>query len=161
MKQLWAPWRIDYILSPKEEGCIFCTIQESADDAENLILYRGVSSYIVMNKYPYNVGHVMVIPYRHIHDVADITRDEYQEMWELQTLCVRILGVSLGAEGFNIGMNLGTVAGAGIEAHLHMHIVPRWSNDASFLSVLADVRIIPEHLRITYAKLLEAIEEII
>lgn len=159
MKQVWAPWRIDYILSPKGEECVFCTIQKEANDEDNLVLYRGKFVYIVMNKYPYNTGHLLVVPYRHVHDVLDITPEESQEMWELQNLCVTIVRIALDAQGCNIGINLGSVAGAGIADHLHLHIVPRWANDSSFLPVLADVRVIPEHLRVTYQKLLKAIEE--
>lgn len=158
MQQLWAPWRLDYILSNKQEGCVFCSISQSDEDVENCILYRGKYAYIVMNKYPYNTGHLMVIPYRHIPDILDIDQEEQLELWELQNLCATILRKALYAEGINIGMNLGVVAGAGIEAHLHIHVVPRWTNDASFLAVLADVRIIPEHLRVTYQKLLECIQ---
>ena len=162
MKQLWAPWRIDYILSAKESKCIFCSIQENKEnDEENLVLYRGEFTYIVMNKYPYNSGHLLIIPYRHIHDVLEVNPQEYQEIWYMQNLSVQILRKGLNAQGCNIGINLGSVAGAGIESHLHIHVVPRWANDSSFLPVLADVRVIPEHLRSTYQKLLQAIKEAI
>ncbi|MGL4722036.1 MAG: HIT family protein [Desulfovibrionaceae bacterium] len=155
MEYLWAPWRMDYILRPKEGNeCIFCVSQEEMkDDEDRLILYKGNYAFIIMNKYPYNCGHIMVVPYKHTANILDITEKEYMEIYSLQRKSVQVLEKIVKPSGFNIGLNIGEIAGSGIKEHLHFHIVPRWVGDSSFLAVLADTRTVPEHIRETYIKL--------
>lgn len=160
MRQLWAPWRLAYIQGQSEccaEGCIFCVRDIAGEDGERLILYRGEHAFIVMNKYPYSNGHLMVAPYRHTTDIASLSSEEALEMHRLLVLAQEVLQQEVAAQGFNIGMNLGQIAGAGIADHLHMHIVPRWSGDTNFMPVFADVRIIPQHLEATYELLLKTL----
>ncbi|MDH5816141.1 MAG: HIT domain-containing protein [Candidatus Nezhaarchaeota archaeon] len=150
---LWAPWRIKYIESPRTETCIFCIGEEVAKDRENLVVYRGVKSFIIMNKYPYNTGHLMVAPYRHVGDILDLMEDELLDLVRNVNLSVRLLRETLKPEGFNIGINMGRVAGAGVEDHLHIHIVPRWAGDTNFMPTIAQVKVLPELLESTYDKL--------
>ena len=152
MKVLWAPWRIKYITGDKEEGCIFCKKPKEGNDKENLILYTGETSFIIMNRYPYSNGHLMTVPYKHTNSFSDLTQDERLDLMNLTAKCLDILQV-IKPEGFNIGMNLGRTGGAGIDDHLHFHIVPRWSGDNNFMPVIGDVRVIPEYLEETYETL--------
>ena len=152
---LWAPWRIDYIVGEKEDGCIFCNRLKQTDDRKNLILVRGESSFIMMNRYPYNNGHLMVAPNRHEGDIVKVEEDEIREVFSLIQKSTRALSISMKPDGFNIGVNLGRVAGAGVEDHIHFHIVPRWNGDTNFMPVLGDVKVISEHLLSTYDKLKE------
>jgi len=159
MKHLWAPWRMEYILgdTDKKSGdCIFCVRDIAGEDPARLILHRGEHSFVVMNKYPYTNGHLMVAPYRHTADPGELSAEEALEMHELMVLCRDILKERIAPQGFNLGMNLGQIAGAGMADHLHLHIVPRWSGDTNFMPVFADVRVIPQHLEATYALLLES-----
>lgn len=149
MKSLWAPWRIDYIKGEKEDGCIFCNKPKDDNDKENLILYRGKTGYIIMNRYPYSNGHLMAVPYKHTSEIKDLGSEERRELMDLTSKCIDILG-AFDAEGFNVGLNMGRAGGAGIEEHLHFHIVPRWSGDTNFMPVISDVRIMPEYLEDTY-----------
>jgi ATP adenylyltransferase len=160
MERLFAPWRIRYILAPKPKDCVFCAAPKESRDRENLLLYRGETCYIIMNRNPYNPGHVMVCPYRHIPSVEDLTDEEMMESMKLVNLSIKAIRKSMSPDGFNVGINIGKVAGAGIAAHLHIHIVPRWDGDTSFMPVLADVQIVPEALEETYDKIKSAIEEI-
>lgn len=153
MKTLWAPWRMEYILSEKEKDCIFCIKPKENNDRENLILYRAENVYVIMNKYPYNNGHLMVVPYFHASSFDGLPDNAMFELIMITRYSVRCLKRAFNPEGFNIGINFGEVAGAGIEEHMHIHIVPRWAGDASFMTVLADVRVIPEHILDTYDKL--------
>lgn len=155
MDILWAPWRIEYILKQKDEGCIFCTKPAEDNDRKNLILHRGCYCYIIMNYYPYNNGHLMVVPFRHIADLTELSEAENKEMMELLALCAKVLKQKLSPHGFNIGMNLGTVAGAGVKDHLHFHIVPRWAGDTNFMPLTANTKVIPEALEQTWEKLRE------
>jgi ATP adenylyltransferase len=159
METLWAPWRIDYILSKKGDGCIFCLKPKEDKDAENLILHRGENHFIIMNVYPYNNGHMMVVPYRHTSSLKNWSEREKAELVELTELGVEALRRTMNPDGFNIGINMGQVAGAGIAEHIHLHIVPRWNGDTNFMPVLAETRVIPEHLQVTYTKLKRALEE--
>ncbi|OGE24545.1 MAG: HIT family hydrolase [Candidatus Dadabacteria bacterium RIFCSPHIGHO2_12_FULL_53_21] len=152
MKVLWAPWRIKYITGDKEEGCIFCKKPKEGNDKENLILYTGETSFIIMNRYPYSNGHLMTVPYKHTNSFSDLTQDERLDLMNLTAKCLDILQV-IKPEGFNIGMNLGRTGGAGIDDHLHFHIVPRWSGDNNFMPVIGDVRVMPEYLEETYETL--------
>ncbi|MBC7236448.1 MAG: HIT domain-containing protein [Chloroflexi bacterium] len=155
MKRIWAPWRIDYIRSAKPTDCIFCTKPEEGceNDGDNLILYRGEHCYIMMNRYPYNNGHLMVVPYRHVDTPQDLATEELAEMMVQVNLCLKVLAESMFPDGFNIGMNLGAAAGAGIKDHIHMHVVPRWVGDTNFMPVLGDTRVIVEGIQVCYERL--------
>ncbi len=154
MKVLWAPWRMEYILSnDKAEECILCPGTDRSRDAERLILHVGPKSLVIMNKYPYINGHLLVAPVRHIGGIEDLTDEEMLDTMNMVRRAVGILKEHMGPDGFNVGLNLGQVAGAGLEAHLHFHIVPRWNGDTNFMSVLGDVRVIPQHIRETYSQL--------
>ena len=150
MQTLWAPWRIDYILAEKDDGCVFCDAKGPKDD---LTLYKGPATLVVMNKFPYINGHLLAAPVRHVAGLDALEPDEGRDLLLTVERSVAILKRVMAPEGFNIGLNLGQVAGAGIEQHLHFHIVPRWSGDVNALTVFADVRVIPEHLQQTYQKL--------
>lgn len=160
MKTLWAPWRIEYILAPKPDTCVFCLPDQTQDDAERLILYRGVHSFVVMNKFPYSTGHLLVIPYKHVMDLMALSAEESYELMDLMRQSTRILQARFRCQGINIGLNLGEAAGAGIREHLHFHLVPRWNGDSSFMAVLDDVHILPEHLEATYAALKPYFDEL-
>jgi len=160
MKQLWAPWRIEYIERKAEKGCILCRKPGENDDEANLILYRGQSNFIILNTFPYNPGHLMVAPYRHTANLQDLTDDEAKEHFDIVRKAIQLLTRKLKPAGFNVGLNLGRVAGAGIEEHLHTHIVPRWRGDANFMPVLANTKVIPEAVAATYKKLKSAVEQI-
>lgn len=152
-ERLWTPWRMEYILGEKPSGCIFCDKPKDNNDRIDLILYRGEKVFVIMNKYPYNNGHLMVTPYDHVSDLSLLDSETMKElMVELQH-CTAIMKKVLKPEGFNVGMNVGKAGGAGIDDHLHMHIVPRWAGDTNFMPVMADVRVMPEHLDETYMKL--------
>ncbi len=153
MDILYSPWRIDYILSEKEKGCIFCSKPRANDDEGFLILKRGKTAYIIMNLYPYNNGHLMVVPYRHVSHLSDLDDKELCEMTKLTQLCEKALNEVYTPDGINIGMNLGEAAGAGVADHLHIHIVPRWNGDTNFISTLGKTRVIPEQMEKTYHKL--------
>jgi ATP adenylyltransferase len=159
MENLWAPWRIDYILSKKPPGCIFCDKSALNKDEENLILYRGKYNFIIMNAFPYNNGHLMVVPYRHTASLAGWLPEEQIELMELADLAVDLLKKLMKPDGFNLGINMGLVAGAGVADHIHLHVVPRWNGDTNFMPVLSDTRVISEHLRATYGKLKETLEK--
>ena len=150
MKTMWAPWRMEYILSEKEDKCIFCQALSKNDD---LTLYKGDVTMVVMNKFPYINGHLLVAPVRHLSSLDQLNQNEMTDLMSFLDKSVSILKKVMNPEGFNIGLNLGRVAGAGVEEHLHFHIVPRWSGDVNSLSVFADVRVIPEHLKTTYNNL--------
>ncbi len=153
MKQLWCPWRLEYILGPKPDSCVFCLPTCTDGDEERLVLYRGQWNFVIMNKYPYNNGHLMVTPYRHVMNICDLSANETTEMMRLLQDCTAIVQKSFSPQGVNIGLNLGEAAGAGIREHLHFHLVPRWNGDSSFMAILDEVRVVPEHLRRTYATL--------
>jgi len=150
-----------YILEvDRPDGCILCDKPKEDRDEENLILYRGETCFVIMNKFPYNNGHLMVAPYRHTADLAELSPKEREELMALAGMGVTVLQQVLSAHGFNIGMNLGRVAGAGIDQHLHLHIVPRWSGDTNFMPVLGEVKVISEALEETYRKLKAGFEAI-
>lgn len=150
METIWAPWRIEYILDNKKEGCIFCNALSKDDD---LTLYKGDITVVVMNKFPYVNGHLLVAPTRHFSTLDKLSRDEMGNLLRTVEQSVSILKKVMHPDGFNIGLNLGKVAGAGVEEHLHFHIVPRWLGDTNALTVFAEVRVIPEHLKATYNNL--------
>ena len=153
MENLWAPWRIEYIKKAKEEGCILCQKPGQNSDVSNYILYRGNKNFIIMNSYPYNPGHLMIAPFRHVANLDELTNEELKEHFELVRRSVRVLKQVFKPEGFNIGMNLGRIAGAGLDKHIHSHVVPRWAGDTNFMPVIADTNIINEALTETYQKL--------
>ena len=159
MDQLWAPWRLEYIQSPGDNCCIFCLDTDPADDQARLIVARGEHCYVIMNRYPYSNGHLMVSPYRHLSDPADLENHEVLEIHQLMVRSQSVLRDVCAAQGFNVGWNLGHVAGAGITDHIHMHIVPRWAGDSNFMPILADIRVIPQHIEKTYALLARAFLE--
>lgn len=153
MKVLWAPWRMEYILGEKEKCCIFCVKPQEKNDRDNLILYRDKNVFVMMNKYPYNNGHLMVLPYYHTSSFEGLDAGTLRDLMQTTRYCVDCLNAAFRPEGFNIGINIGKVAGAGIEEHLHMHVVPRWGGDSNFMAVTGEVRMIPEHILDTYDKL--------
>ena len=151
MERLWAPWRIDYLTQEKPAGCIFC---QEGNDRDRLILMTGPLTLIMLNRYPYVNGHLMVAPRRHTADLAGLSDAEMLELFRRVALCQDALSRSCAPDGFNIGINLGKAAGAGVEEHLHLHVVPRWNGDSNFMSAVADRRVIPEALMASYDRLL-------
>lgn len=149
MKQLWAPWRMEFLTDPKKAvtgDCVFCGLVSEKDDKANLIVHRGKHAFVILNKYPYNNGHLMVIPFRHTNDFTSLGADELAEMSALTQHAMKAIAGAYQPQGFNLGMNLGAAAGAGIKEHLHMHVVPRWTGDTNFLPVLGDTKSMPQHL---------------
>lgn len=153
MKHLWAPWRLAYVAGPKDQGCFLCEALASENDRGTLVVHRAELGFLILNRYPYNRGHLMAVPNRHVARLDALTKDEADTLIQLTTLAVRALEQMAGPQGFNIGMNLGRAAGAGIEDHLHMHVVPRWISDTNFMPVLGDTKVLPEHLEQTYDRL--------
>ncbi len=153
MKQMWSPWRMEYIRSEKPDGCIFCDLVKQDDDPENLILFRGKTCYVMMNRYPYTNGHLMVVPYQHADTPTALDPQTMYEMMVQVNMCLEVLKEAMRPDGFNVGMNLGASAGAGIKDHVHMHIVPRWTGDTNFMPVLSDTRVIVEGLAQCYDSL--------
>jgi ATP adenylyltransferase len=150
MKHTWAPWRIQYIRMTKPGGCILCDKPKEKRDAENYILFRGEHNFIMLNAFPYNPGHILIAPYRHIASLEDLTESERNEHYKLLSRSIEVLKEQLKPAGFNVGANLGRVAGAGIDDHFHSHVVPRWQGDDNFMPVLADTKVIPQALADTY-----------
>ena len=146
MKQLWAPWRMEYIRNHTNEGCFICHAFSKTDDHENLVVKRGKTCAVMLNRYPYSNGHLMVAPYRHLADLEAMTAEEQAEMFQLTAWCTARLTEIMKPEGFNIGINLGKAAGAGLKDHIHLHVVPRWVGDTNFMPVFADTRVIPQSL---------------
>lgn len=159
MERLWAPWRLEYVQAARSSECIFCLGDESEDEGR-LVLLRGRRCFIIMNRFPYSNGHLMVAPLRHVADPGQLDAEEAAELHRMTIYCRDILREVCRAQGFNIGMNLGEVAGAGVLDHLHQHIVPRWAGDTNFMPVFADVRVIPQHLEATYRHLRERMASI-
>ncbi len=150
MEQIWAPWRIKYIQMEKPKGCILCEKPGQNNDAPNYILYRGNKNFVIMNSYPYNPGHLMIVSYRHIASLDELTNEELHEHFEIVSRSIKVLRQVFNPDGFNLGINMGKVAGAGIEDHCHTHLVPRWQGDTNFMTVISDVRVLPEALAETY-----------
>lgn len=159
MDTLWAGWRSGYVRSADEQneaGCLFCRLP-GEDDAAALILERGPLAFSVLNRFPYTTGHLMVSQYRHVADLADLTAAEVGDIWRLLARARRACGEAMRPDGFNLGSNLGRVAGAGVPDHLHLHLVPRWSGDTSFVTTVGETRVIPEDLEVTWRLLREAL----
>ena len=159
MKHLWAPWRLDYILDEKEEGCIFCHAVNKDEDRARLVAIRGDACFCILNKFPYNNGHLMIAPNRHVSRLSELEELELVEMVKLAQRLEEVLTRMMRPDGFNVGFNLGKAAGAGIEGHLHLHIVPRWEGDTNFMPVLGDTRVVPQALDKFYDILMNALSE--
>jgi ATP adenylyltransferase len=154
MRVLWAPWRMGYILSnQKDQDCIFCPGKNRNLDEERLILHVGKRTLVMMNRFPYNNGHLLVAPIRHVSGLDQLDEDGTLDLLLTVRRSIEVLKETMSPEGFNVGLNLGHVAGAGVEEHMHFHIVPRWKGDTNYMTVLDDVRVIPEHIQETYRKL--------
>ncbi len=158
MDHLWAPWRIKYILSNKGEDCIFCVKSSPKEDRKRLILHRSEYSLIMMNRFPYNSGHLMVAPLKHTGDLEKLTPEELGDLSVLLRKTVSLLRKAMDPQGFNIGMNIGQVAGAGVTDHLHFHVVPRWIGDTNFMPVMSETIVVPESLEKTFEKLRSLLE---
>ena len=155
-RQLWAPWRLEYIASADEQdGCVFCDAA-AGDDEERLVVYRGEHAFVLLNKFPYASGHLMVASYRHVGEFGELTDEEALEVHRLAQRGLSALAATYAPQGHNLGWNLGRVAGAGVVDHVHLHVVPRWAGDTNFMPVLADVKVLPEHLEDTRQKLRDA-----
>lgn len=153
MHKLWAPWRENFILGKKEKGCIFCKRLKAKKDCQNHILYRGKNCFVILNLYPYNTGHLMVVPNRHVAKLEELTDSEAKEMMTVSSRSVAALKKALKPQGFNLGMNLERAAGAGIAEHIHMHVVPRWNGDTNFMPLLANAKVLSLSLESVYRKL--------
>jgi len=153
MNHIWSPWRMEYIENnTKEDGCVFCNAQAREDSAENLIAYRGERAYVILNRYPYTSGHLMVIPFVHVPNLEELDPATRAEMMELTSQCTTILKNIYKPQGFNVGLNMGEAAGAGVLGHVHIHIVPRWKGDTNFMASVGQTRVLPEALEDTYLR---------
>ncbi|MGA8144772.1 MAG: HIT domain-containing protein [Candidatus Acidiferrales bacterium] len=158
MDYLWTPWRYRYIAdAAKDKGCIFCDAVAANDDAKTQIVLRGATSFVILNRYPYTTGHVMVVPFAHVADLAAAEPETLAEMMRMAQRVQIALQQAYHPDGFNLGMNLGRAAGAGVTGHLHLHVLPRWSGDANFMTVVGETRVEPEDLVTTYEKLRKAL----
>ena len=158
MDYLWTPWRYRYIAdASKDDRCIFCDAVSANDDPKTLIVFRGQKNFIILNRFPYTSGHVMVVPYDHVADLSAANPAALSEMMQLSQRVQTALERTYHPQGYNLGMNLGRAAGAGVTGHLHMHVLPRWSGDANFMTVVGETRVEPEDLSTTYEKLRKAL----
>jgi len=161
MEILWAPWRMEYVGAGHEKGeCIFCPGNDRSRDEERLILYLGDRGVILMNRFPYINGHLLVAPVRHVSALDVLTDEEKLDLITMVEKAVGVLRKAMNPGGFNVGLNLGRIAGAGVEDHIHFHVVPRWSGDTNYMTVVGEVRVIPEHIRATYKKLLPLFHDV-
>lgn len=157
MERLWAPWRLEYINSlDKPSGCIFCQLPLAGDDRATHIVLRGVHSYVLLNAFPYNNGHILILPYAHFARLEELPTETLHEIMDLAQLSARAFKLAFHPDGINVGFNLGAAAGAGIADHLHMHMVPRWTGDTNFMPVVGSTRVIPQSLETTYDLLSKA-----
>jgi ATP adenylyltransferase len=154
VKQLWAPWRLEYIQQGDDDACLFCAAA-AADDEERLIVHRGGHAFVLLNKFPYASGHLLVAPYRHVGEFGDLRDEEALEVHRLAERGIAALAQTYGPQGYNLGWNLGRIAGAGVVDHVHLHVVPRWAGDTNFMPVVADVKVLPEHIVETRRRLAE------
>ncbi|HPI52019.1 MAG TPA: HIT domain-containing protein [Smithellaceae bacterium] len=156
METMCAPWRMEYLMCEKPEGCVFC---KRSLRCEDYVLFDGKTCFVMLNRYPYVNGHLMIIPIRHLGDIAGLTVGEREEIFSLVDISVKVLKEAMNPQGFNIGMNLGKAAGAGIAEHVHVHVIPRWEGDTNFMSVVGNVRVIPQDLATTAATLIPLFEK--
>lgn len=154
MDNLWSPWRMKYISNDEKPGeCIFCSYPKMKDSEENLIVHRGTSAFVILNRYPYTNGHLMVVPFRHVASIEELSPEIRAEVFELVNESLGVLRKVYQPEGFNVGMNIGAAAGAGIAEHAHVHIVPRWVGDTNFMTITGETRVIPEDMKITFQRI--------
>ena len=154
MKRLWSPWRMKFIQSQEANTtCVFCRVQAQTNDLENLIVFRGRRAFVILNRYPYTSGHLLVVANAHQPSIEDLDNETRSEMMELATICMRVIRKVYQPEAFNLGANIGEAAGAGIADHVHLHVVPRWGGDTNFMSALAETRVLPEELSETYHRI--------
>jgi len=159
MDYLWTPWRYQYVTKPEEAGvCVFCAAAQSSDDARTLVVYRGAANFVILNRYPYCSGHVMVVPYQHVATLEELSDESLFEMIRLARTCEKHLRAAYRPDGLNFGINLGKSAGAGIAGHLHLHALPRWTGDTNFMTVVGETRVVPESLDVTWEKLRAAFQ---
>lgn len=160
MDYLWTPWRYRYVTDPaKDEGCIFCDALKQSDDAKSLIVLRGGKNFIILNRFPYTTGHLMIVPLAHVADLSACDRETLAEMMQLAQRVQAALAAQYKPEGYNLGMNLGGCAGAGVAGHLHLHVLPRWNGDTNFMTTTAETRVEPEDLALTYEKMRRALAD--
>jgi len=159
MDFIWSPWRYDYLASGgmKPSSCVFCLTEDRSHDADRLVVFRGTHNFVILNLFPYTAGHVMVAPYEHLNTIAIAKPEQLSEMMQLAQRATAALGKLYRPEGFNLGMNLGGAAGAGIREHFHLHVVPRWNGDANFMTITGEARVWPEELIVTYRRLSEVL----
>ena len=160
MEHLWAPWRIEYITGQKDDGCILCAASEQEADENSYVLHRGRHNFVILNAFPYNSGHLMVVPYEHTSCVTELSPAQTGEMMELVQICIRAFTEGLDVAGVNLGMNIGRAAGAGIDDHIHLHIVPRWLGDTNFMTTVGQTRVVPQELAQSAAQLRSLIERV-
>jgi ATP adenylyltransferase len=164
MKQLFSPWRSVYIKTFSEKkhsrSCLFCQMQKEKSDAENLIVWRGTFCFVVLNKFPYNSGHLMIVPYRHTSHFAKLSDEEHGEVMKVTGKCIKVLEKTSKPHGFNFGANLGKTAGAGIDKHIHFHLVPRWNGDTNFMPTIAETKIVSEEIRSMWKMLKKEFKEL-
>jgi len=160
-EKIWAPWRMEYITKAiKKDGeCLFCKLAKAKFSKKNLLVHTSKHSFVVMNKYPYNNGHLMVVPKRHTKDFEGLSKEEHQDLHLLLKLAIRVVSKVYDPQGCNIGMNMGRAAGAGIDAHIHYHVVPRWNGDTNFMPVIGEVKVISEHIMDSYDRIYKAFKE--
>lgn len=151
MDKLWAPWRIKYITNtPKDKRCLFCKVKKMPDNQKNLVVFRSKLCFVILNIFPYNNGHLMISPYRHISNVSDLNKEEIVDLFKAVALMEKILTKTIKSQGYNIGINSGKVAGAGLAGHLHIHLVPRWQGDTNFMPIVAETKVISQSLQELY-----------
>jgi ATP adenylyltransferase len=153
---MWAPWRMDYIRGEKDGGCIFCVARDVSDDRERLVVHRGERCFVLLNAFPYNSGHVMVAPYEHVPSIEDLDEPALSELTALSKRCLATLREAYSPDGFNMGVNIGEVSGAGYADHVHLHVVPRWEADSNFMPVTAGTRVLPQSLEDSWAEIRSA-----
>ena len=160
MNHIWSPWRMEYIENnTKVDGCIFCIAQEMEDSPQNLITFRGQRAFVILNRYPYTSGHLMVVPFTHQPNLELLDAETRAEMMELTTRCMTVLRRIYNPQAFNMGANIGEAAGAGVKEHVHIHIVPRWAGDTNFMSAIGEARVLPELLESTFARVKKGFDE--
>ena len=157
---MWSPWRMEYVRTPKDDGCVFCKKSASDQDRNNLVLFKGTNSIVLMNLYPYNNAHLLIAPYEHVNTTLELSSQVSNEMMNLANEAMRIIKMTMNADGFNFGANIGAIGGAGIKDHIHFHVVPRWNGDTNFMPVIGHTKVMVEGLLETYDELKPHFERI-